>query len=218
MKELKKKGILLLLSLLMLVAAGAYLTFAWYTKVTSVSGMEFNAAQWEFTANFEVDDIKVNVYSYTTSNKGMAAPGTAGVIPILLGAKQSDTDVDFEIYLDKSTMSPEFRERIYFYTKETMKAEELFDSAATNTTGQQKIMGKIDANGETTVNIYWKWVYEYKDVPGADANDTAKSLAFDEFDTLVGKKPDLYEPYMSATLSIVGTQSSPMIADNAASQ
>ena len=208
----------MLLSLLMLVAAGAYLTFAWYTKVTSVSGMEFNAAQWEFSANFEVDDIKVNVYSYTTSNDGMAAPGTAGVIPIRLGADQSDTDVDYEIYLDKSTMSPEFRERIYFYKDKDMT--ELFDSASANT-DEQKIAGKIDANGTTTVNIYWKWVYEYKDVPGVDKKATdfnEKSLAFDEFDTLVGKKPDLYEPYMSATLSIVGTQSSPMITDNAASQ
>ena len=209
MSDLKRKGILLLLSVLMLVSAGAYLTFAWYTKVTSVSGMEFDAAQWEFTANYEVSDFSLNVNSYTTSNKGMAAPGTAGAIPIVLGATNSHTDVDYQIWIDKSTMSPEFQERIYFYYKDKDSEEtKLFLS-------DTPIKGTIKAKETYTEYIYWKWIYEAKDIPGRTTEVTAaEDLEFNTFDTAVGKNPDLYEPLMSATLSIVGTQSSPVTSNS----
>ena len=62
------------------------------------------------------------------------------------------------------------------------------------------------------VPIYWKWIYEYDDIPdgykmveGEDANK------FDIFDTQVGKRPDLYEPQMNATVSITGLQATPTI-------
>lgn len=208
MGELKRKGILLLLSALTLVSAGAYLTFAWYTKMTSVSGMVFDAAQWEFTANYEVSDFEINVNSYSSisqvSGKRMAAPGTAGEIPIVLGAKNSNTDVDYEIWIDKSTMSPEFQERIYFY-KDKARTQK-FESTS-------PIVGTIPKGQETEVTIYWEWVYEFSDVQAKGVTPLEKDeLEFNTFDTEVGKRPDLYEDLMSAKLTITGTQASP--ADN----
>ena len=208
MSELKRKGILLLLSVLMLVSAGAYLTFAWYTKVTSVSSMTFEAAQWEFTANYEVSDFEINVNSYTTSNEGMAAPGTAGVIPIRLSATNSHTDVYYQIRLDKSTMDPRFQERIFFSK----------DAACTQSleTKDAYMDGVIDVGGSqkyVDVKIYWKWIYEFdelEDIP-VDVEPIEKNAAeFDAFDTQVGKNPELYEDMMSATITIVGTQRSPI--------
>jgi hypothetical protein len=208
MGELKRRGMLLLLSALMLVSAGAYLTFAWYTKMTSVSGMEFNAAQWEFTANYEVSDFNINVMSYDALNEGKAGPGTKGEIPIVLGAVQSDTDVDYEIWIDKSTMSKEFQDRIYFYVDKAMTTE--FVSTT-------PLEGTIKKGQSETVTIYWKWIYEYKDMPGVNqsaADFAENSKEFDKFDTEVGKHPEMYRDQMSATLSIVGTQKSPAAVAN----
>ena len=204
MGELKRRGILLLLSVLMLVSAGAYLTFAWYTKMTSVSGMEFNVAQWEFTANYEISDFQIEVMSYETLAGGKAAPGTKGEVPIRLGADKSDTDVSYEIWIDQSKMSAEFQQRIYFYKNEAMTIPFVANSPIT---------GDILHGESETVTIYWKWIYEYKDIPGVDttADDfAAKSKAFDEFDTAVGKHPEMYKDQMTAILSIVGTQKMPV--------
>lgn len=204
MGELKRRGILLLLSVLMLVSAGAYLTFAWYTKMTTVSGMEFHVAQWEFTANYEISDFQIEVMSYETLSGGKAAPGTKGEIPIRLGADKSDTDVSYEIWIDQSKMSAEFQQRIYFYKDQEMETPFVASSPIT---------GDIDYGTSKTVTIYWKWIYEYKDVPEVDttASDFAeKSKAFDEFDTAVGKNPEMYRDQMTAVLSIVGTQKMPI--------
>ena len=80
MKELGKKGILLFVSLVLLCCVLLYVSFAWYTKMTSVGGMEFKAAKWDFSANYQVGDFTINVnkYSQDTINPHLAAPGTEG--------------------------------------------------------------------------------------------------------------------------------------------
>ncbi len=203
MNNIKKKGILLAVSILLLLVVGIYFTLAWYTKMTSVGGMNFNVAKWDFDANYSIGDLYLNVYSYTHVNGGLAAPGTSGEMPILLSAEDSDTDISFLITIDKTTMSNEFQERIYFYKDKEMQQMITPDSTIT---------GIIDAGGTTTVKIYWKWIYEFSDIPtgyGTIENETA--ALFNEFDTAVGKRPDLYESKMNAAIRISGLQTDPVL-------
>lgn len=200
MKPVLKKGAMLGLSLLLLTAAAIYLTTAWYTKMVSVSGVEFKAAQWDFTANHTVDDMVINVYEYASLNEKLAAPGTAGWIPITLGATESDTDINFQISVDKSSMSEEFQARISFYYKNAAGERQELGSA------EQFLSGVIPHGGQTTANIYWEWLYEAP----ATVTDPQARTAWDEFDTQVGQNPALYVGDMSATLSIAGAQSVPV--------
>lgn len=203
--NLKKKGVLLAISILLLVAAGIYFTLAWYTKMTSVSGLEFDVAKWDYSANYSIGDYQLNVYEYSNVNGDKAAPGTAGEIPIVLTATSSDDDVEYKLTIDKSTMSPEFQERIFFY--EDPEMEQMI-------TETSSLTGVIERGGESTVTVYWKWIYEFGEIPtgyGKVENETAES--FDEFDTEVGKHPDLYEPKMNATIVITGLQEKPKQTD-----
>lgn len=215
MENVKKKGVLLAISILLLIASGIYLAFAWYTKMTSVSGLEFDVARWDFSANYSYNDYQLNVYKYSQVNSGngeKAAPGTAGEIPIVLSAKASETDVNYFILVDKSKMSREFQERIFFYEDEAM---------TTMITPETQLNGTIKCGEEDTVSIYWKWIYEFDDIPksgsktqdGYDLIENEDEEDFDEFDTAVGKKPDLYESQMNAVLRISGLQSEPTITD-----
>ena len=211
MKNIKRKGILLAVSIFLLIAAGVYLTLGWYTKMTSVSGMKFDVARWDFSANYSIGDFQLNVYKYGEVDDGSgkkAAPGTAGKIPVLLSAEGSETDVNYNLTIDKSTMSKEFQERIFFYSDADM---------TTMITPDDTLTGTIKKGGNTTVIIYWKWVYDISGIPksggktadGYDLIPNETATTFDEFDTAVGKRPDLYEPQMNATLKISGLQSEP---------
>ncbi len=200
---------LLAASLLLLIAAGVYLTFGWYTKMTSVAAMEYDVAQWDFTANYSVDDLILNVYTYSNVNNNKAAPGTAGEIPVRLSAEQSQTDVNYIITLDKSTMSPEFQERIFFYSDAAMTHMIVNTGEITSETQVDHLTGTIPHGGTSTVKIYWKWIYEYEDIPSGISPIEEDSESFDAFDTEVGKRPDLYEADMGATLRISGVQPTP---------
>lgn len=211
MNNIKRKGILLAVSILLLIAAGVYLTLGWYTKMTSVGGMQFDVARWDFSANYSIGDFQLNVYKYSQVDGGSgekAAPGTSGEIPVLLSAESSEADVNYNLTIDKSSMSKEFQERVFFYK----------DAAMTQLiTPDVTLTGTIKKGNSTTVTIYWKWIYEFKDIPksggktvdGYDLVENETSTTFDEFDTAVGKRPDLYEPQMNATLKISGLQSEP---------
>ena len=198
--NLKKKGILLVVSILLLIAAGLYFTLAWYTKMTSVGGLEFDVARWDYSANYSISDYTINVYTYSELTNKKAAPGTAGVIPFLLSAEESDADVNVKLTIDKSTMSPEFQERIFFYEDEDM-TEMITDNAIVRTVEKGKTL---------EVPIYWKWIYELT-VVEEDETSAEKAEKFDIFDTQVGKRPDLYESQMNATVSITGLQATPTI-------
>lgn len=206
MNNLKKKGILLVVSILLLIAAGVYFTLAWYTKMTSVGDLEFDVARWDYSANYSLSDYTVNVYTYSQLNNKKAAPGTAGVVPFLLSAEESDADIKIRLTIDKSTMSPEFQERIFFYSDPDM-TEML--------TADTPIIAIVKRGETLGVPVYWKWIYEFDDIPEGYAtveDETAES--FDVFDTQVGKRPDLYEPQMNATATIMGLQAEPTVASN----
>ena len=161
MKDIGKKGTLLIVSILLLVCTLLYISVAWYTKMTSVSGMDFRAAKWDFNANYQVDSFIVNVYEYTNVTKDRAAPGTAGEIPILLNAENADTDVEYFLYIDKSSMSAEFQKRLFFYYK-VDGSEEMIQFKDKTTVME----GIIPLNSNKSlqnkeVKIYWEWVYDY---------------------------------------------------------
>ena len=209
MNNIKKKGILLVVSILLLIAAGVYLTLGWYTKMTSAGNIQFDVAKWDFAANYSVDDYALNVYTYNQARNAKAAPGTAGYIPIKLSATSSDTDVYYSIIIDKSSMQEvipgqSFANRIFFYADKemTMPLGEMDEEGNT-----YDINGTIPYGKDVEVVVYWKWIYEYENDPELSNDDNiAAAKAFDDFDTEVGKRPDLYEKYMNATLKISGYQ------------
>jgi hypothetical protein len=209
MRMIEQKFILLVLSLTLLVAVTFYATQAWFTKMTSVSGLRFDVAQWDFAANQLVDDRIVNVYQYASLANQVAAPGTAGIIPIELSATDSQTDIDYYITVDKSSMGEEFQDRIFFYFKdETTGLQKEFlnegeDLAGTLLRGQTKV-----------ITIYWKWIYELELIPeGQDDAYTPEQLSImaehDRYDTLVGKNPALFATLMNARVLIAGAQVQP---------
>ncbi len=218
------KVILLGVTVLLLLSSVIFLTMAWYTKMVSVSGMEFHAAQWDFTANYAVDHIEINVFEYATLEKGRAAPGTGGMIPLRLSAWQSDTDVEYAITIDRSQMSEEFRERIYFYylvdevvveNGETVTKQKkvYFNGSPTDPEAKDEILrGEIKKNGEMNMYIYWEWLYTAPASLTEGLEPAARlevEAAWDEFDTAVGKNPELYVQDMNAKISIVGVEVEP---------
>ena len=219
--DLRKKGILLLAALLLLLSAGVWFAYAWYTKMTSVSGLDFEAARWDYSANYAVGDVSMNVFSSAVQDEtgrqiieaNKAAPGTSGYFPILLSAENSDVDVRYEAKVDKSTMSTEFRERIYFYRDAAM-------TLPVDMEDENVITGTIPRGGTATMMIYWKWIYEQSDITGAGGTVLIEETPeeFDAFDTKVGQHPDLYEPYMRAKVLITGTQIEPNAQGSAAQQ
>lgn len=199
------------------------MAFAWYTKMTSASDMIFDAARWEYSANYAVDSFSIGVYTspvmeegeqtgFTAVVNGKAAPGTCGYSPVRLSAGDSDTAVGYVLKVDKSTMSTEFQERIFFYQDAAMTEPVGTDWGGDGREGNV-IVGTIPPGEEETVYIYWKWAYdltEAKTLSGKTALSTAADDAeFDTFDTAVGKDPERYEPDMRAQILITGTQLNP---------
>ncbi|NCB52317.1 MAG: hypothetical protein EOM54_10600 [Clostridia bacterium] len=198
---------MLIISSMLLVSVLIYATTAWFTKMVSVSGMEFSVAQWDFTANQTLDDMTINVYEYASLNGHLAAPGTAGYIPVLLSATHSDTDVVYYITVDESSMSQEFQDRIFFYYIDSGGVQRIFENDGNDMTG-------VIAHGtSTTITIYWEWIYELEfHVPeGQELTEEQRQAIEDhnEFDTRVGQNPSLYASYMNATVRIAGVQAQP---------
>ncbi len=218
LKQLFVKMVLLGITVIILLAATIMFTVAWYTKMVSVSGLEFKTAEWDFTANYAVDDIAVNVYEYTSIRSDpepMAAPGTKGYIPIKLSAWQSDTDITFTLLLDRTSMSEEFQRRIFFYyyvdeegnilTTETGTKVYLDGSPENPELEQVPMVGNIEHGSSTVIMIFWEWLYE-----APDGSTEAQISEWDKFDTAVGKNPALYKEDMNAKISVLGVQVEPV--------
>jgi len=203
MDPLRKRLIMLIISFLLLIAAAVYATTAWFTKMVSAADMEFTVAKWDFTANQELQDMVINIYEYGSLNgENLVAPGTAGYIPIQLSAENSDTAVDYYVTVDKSQMSPEFQRRIniYYIGEDSVRHDFKNDG--------NDMRGTLPPHGLKTVIIYWEWIYELQ--AGSDGTPTQAEIdAFNEFDTEVGRNPELYAKYMNATIRIAGAQVKP---------
>lgn len=195
---------MLIISSALLVAVLIYATTAWFTKMVSVTGMEFSVAQWDFAANQTVDDMIINVYEYATLNDNLAAPGTAGYIPMTLSATHSDTDVEYYVTVDKSTMSEEFQNRIYFYYLDSNGTRHEFMDDGNDMTGI------IPHGTSISITIYWEWIYELEfDLQEGQQLTEEQQEAIEthnEFDTKVGENPSLYKQCMNAKVKIAGVQ------------
>ena len=212
MKDLKKKSILLGVSVVMVVVAAILFTYAWYTKMTSVNGLDFNVARWDFNASKLSDDVLVDVYRYAAVNEDKAAPGTSGEIPVELSAEDSDVDVAYKITLDNSIMSEEFQKRLIF----TYKNASGQVKSLTYTDGPEGIIVKETSS---IVKLYWHWVYDYDEAVAKGlvteeddmtaAEKEAAAAAWDEFDTKVGMNPELYSTQMRALIHIQSSQVQP---------
>ncbi len=210
------KAVLVAVTLVLLLSVLVFFTVAWYTKMVSVSGMNFQAAQWDFTANFAIDQMVVSVYDYSSLSEDHAAPGALGYIPITLRAIQSDTDIQFTIQVDRSGMSEEFQERIFFfYYKLDENGDRIqdengqdlrfyFQGSPTDPTVKENMVGVIEKGQTLQVQVCWEWLYEAPE----SATDEQK-LAWDEFDTQVGLNPELYAQDMYAKISIAGVEVNP---------
>ncbi len=225
LKVISMRVILLGLATVILLTSCIFMTVAWYTKMVSVSGLEFKTAEWDFTANYAIEGIAVNVYEYTTitdTPDPLAAPGTKGYIPLKLSAWQSDTDVSFSVTIDRGSMSQEFQKRIFFYYCTTDAAGKnlsnvetgykfYLDGSPDNANIDNVMNGTIKHGQSTEVYIFWEWLYE---APTNDSMTEAEKKAvidaWDAFDTKVGKNPALYVDEMNAKVSIAGVQAEPV--------
>lgn len=222
MKLVGKRLILLGVACVMLVMVTIFLTVAWYTRMVSTAGMEFEVAQWEFMANELVDDFYVNIYQYASLTENKAAPGTAGYVNLELNLGESETDIEYYITVDKTTMSNEFQDRIYFYYEEESSDEESADEESDESTKKlvlfqnqgDDLVGTITLEEPVkTITIYWQWLYEMPEYLDGLENTKSGGIysaeTWDAFDTLVGKNPELYEQYMMATIQVYAVQVEP---------
>lgn len=194
MKELRKKAAMLIISTVLLISTVLYAAFAWYTKNTSVAGMDFKTAKWDVSANYQLDSFTVNVYEYNTiGEEPYAAPGVWGFIPIEMRADGSNTDVVYTITLDKSSLSKEFQDRLYFYyysgegnPPENYALPALSDLKELVASGADKtsIIGTVEFGKEFNVEcIYWHWLYDYAEyLAYTDPEESAVAQIFELLD------------------------------------
>ena len=169
-KAVKRQGALLAVSVLLLMVLGVYATIAWYTRLTNVTGLTFDAADFDFRAQYVTDSFLIDVNDYMNVENQKAAPGTQGIIPILVSAENSGTDVDYSININKEGMAPELEERIRFY----YYSEDADGSIREHTLGNgaDDIRGTLPAGtSERTEYLYWEWMYTADITPVLEAPD-----------------------------------------------
>lgn len=171
-KEMKKKSAMLIISIALLIAAIVLLTYAWYTKFTSVSNIEFDLAEWDYRADYQVDDVVANVYDSAQITRQKVAPGTEGYIPVILSAEKSDADVEYFVRVNRTGMSSEFQQRIGFYYRNGDTLEDFRDKNFDNDTliefdknneDTHLLAGKITKGQEKQITVYWRWVYDLRE-------------------------------------------------------
>lgn len=159
---LKRKGLVAFASLGLLVSIIIMGTTAWYTKINDVSGITLNVAQFDFKADFTTEEFMLNAANYFATENNLCAPGTVGVIPIVL-TTSGDTAVTYSLGIDTSEMADEFKARIRFFyvDKESEKQVSLNEGDAISYTFNKDSGSPASgAPGSVTEYVYWEWVYE----------------------------------------------------------
>ena len=209
-KSLTRKSILLIATgalLLVLLVVGAA---AWYTRLTTVNKLTLDAANFDFKANYTDEDFIIYASDYINLEEKLAAPGTIGVVPLLVSAQDSDVDVQYTIKVDCSGMDSEFRRRIRYFYFDKDGNEKTFDG--TNCISGTIARGTHEPQYEY---VYWEWVYELSPesyyLPDQNQwkfNNEAEypyiasdSEAFDRFDTSIGEG-DFDDRYVSPDGSV----------------
>lgn len=177
-QEIKRKSLMLVFSVVLLAVAVVYFAYAWYTKMASVSSLQFDAAQWDYRANYQSGEVYVNVYKYSNVENQKVAPGTEGYIPVKLSATESDTDISFQLTVIKDSLSAMFGERLIFYYRngDTNPAYRKGYNAATDKYSggytadsliefddDHLLENTIKFGQEKQVTFYWRWVYDARE-------------------------------------------------------
>lgn len=175
MKDIKKRGLLVITALVLLIGMAVFFTYAWYTRISSIAALDFHLAHWDFNANFHTSSILVNVYEYThiysSANLELAAPGTAGTVTVRLGADDTETDVEYIMTVDTSTLSPDFQKRLYFFYYDSNNERVDFDSA------EDGLSGTIEAHSSAITSFHWEWIYSLDEY--LERTDPKRAKAFE---------------------------------------
>ncbi len=164
-----KKSILVVILLLLVAIATAYVggTYAKYTESVSGNGTA-TVAKWDFTTDNAISNLTINftdTYAASTLVAGKIAPGTSGSFAISVKNTNTETGVDFTLSLSSVQNVPT---NLKFYKDSTFTTE--------ITPGSGTITGQLAAKDSTglSVPIYWKWNYE---TTGGDTADTTDGKA-----------------------------------------
>ena len=145
------------LTLVTVLILGAVL--AWYTRLTNVTGMTFDAAEFDINASYVSDSFIINPNDYNEIENGLSAPGAMGYIPVkVYTSGNNQVAANYRLNVDNASMAPEFAERIrfYYYTREDgVYVEHDLGLGTEDIVGTLKV-GTDDA----TEYIYWEWMYE----------------------------------------------------------
>lgn len=211
-QQVRRKSIVVIASFMLLIAVVIIGTMAWYTRISNVTGMTMDVAEFDFNANYVEEDFIVSVDEYLNVASKKAAPGTGGVIPIRLSTETSEVAANYSISLDFSEMADEFRNRIrfFYYTKEgeSYVLHNIDPKNSLNT--DSAIKGQVNYDQAVYEYIFWEWVYtldgdgwfgnndQWYDGTTEEGRNKIQSLypteealsaaqdAFDAFDTKIG--------------------------------
>lgn len=207
MKKRKKiLFIVIALMLLLLVAMTLGYTYAKYINSREVKSTSATAT-WNFDgaiSNTNSETTK-SISLAQTINKdsivsGKIAPGTSGSFKIIVNAKGSEVDVDYDVLLKgEESHKPD---NLYFTCEDLVKAKDengklikyysLADMLAVDSqTNKANMSGTIDKDDNATakvITVNWDWPYEStrtdKSLAELDAQDTNDSGVTDYAFTL----------------------------------
>lgn len=158
-KVLRKKSVMLMVSLCLVIVVLAALAIAWYTRVANTYAVTFDVADYDLTVNENAEEeYLLNVYDYSSVRNQKMVPGTIGWIPLKISAYHSDVDVQFRIALD-SKMDSELQKHLRFFVLKYAGTDnyvygEVANANDIKNTSQYTIVPlKPSVNGEGTATI-----------------------------------------------------------------
>jgi hypothetical protein len=218
LKKSKKRFVAIVLVLLVLAMVLLGYSYSKYkSSVTAVSSTA--VAKWSFNGglregNQTTTSTKISLadtIDADTIADGKIAPGTSGKFSIIIDAKGSNVDIDYDVSVVEQTQKPENLYFIYNNTKYTTLNGLINDLKKSSDTSAKEFFGTIshdDNSNEVKYEISWEWPYELKDTYGYDASqgtEEEKIQAEKNYDVQDLQDGTTISDY-SFTLDIVGTQ------------
>ena len=133
------------------------MTAAWYSNIIHADSLVFTADSWDFT--FEGDVV-------VADEAKEAAPGMSGIVPLSI-ENDNETPISVGVTIDKTLLSKEMKQRIFFYVDEqTTVNEEIVEKNYVNMIdsysypvmpGEQLTINEEYSNAPV---LKWEWVHE----------------------------------------------------------
>lgn len=195
--KLRYKAVLLLVTFILLVVLIVAGTVAWYTRISTVTGLYMDVATFDFNASYVETAVLVKPIDEGHGvATGKAAPGSRGVIPILLDNSTSQTKATYALDLNFVETAPEFRRKIRYYYYATGEDGNVHQY----TLGQDGnvIRGELNAEAQRYEYIHWEWVFDLNEDTyfNTDLNEWVRyGKYYDEIDEAWKTKsfPDEYK-------------------------